>query len=309
MKENINNAPKDITLNQIRYFVRTADLESMTETAAEFFVAQSAISTAISQLERSVGHTLFLRLRSRGVTLTDQGKTFYAYARGILNSVDEALNSLHPESLTGTLAAGFYRTLAPFWLPQVFEDIAYHHPELEILIREVDGDQIEHLLHRREIEMAFAYNFDYGQHTEFDPITEAPIYAGVSEKSPLALRQSVTLDELAKAPLILLNLGKSANYFLSIFHEAQLRPRVHQRFESFEVVRAMVARGHGYTILNQRPTHDLAPGGGRIVRLPIEGVTSHLQVGIVRRAGEPTSRKAQVFTEACRTALASDIAQ
>lgn len=279
----------------------------MTETAAEFFVAQSAISTAIGQLERSVGHALFLRLRSRGVTLTDQGKTFYSYARGILNSVDEAFNSLHPTSLTGTLAAGFYQTLAPFWLPQVFEDIAHRHPELEVSIREVDGDQIEQLLQRREIEMALAYNFDYGQHIDFDPIIEAPIYAGVSEKSPLVSRHSITLEELSKEPLILLNLGKSANYFLSIFHEAQLRPRVHQRFESFEVVRAMVARGHGYTILNQRPTHDLAPDGGRIVRLPIEGVTSHLQVGVVRRAGEPVSRKAQVFAEACRTALSSDI--
>lgn len=297
------NAPSDLTLNQVRYFVRVAELGSMTETAAEMFVAQSAISTAIAHLETTLGHKLFVRQRSRGVVLTEQGTTFYAAAQTILRSVDDAVHSLSPERLTGQLAAGCFTTLAPFWLPTVYEGLTSAHPALDVRIREVTGDQVEQLLLRRELEVALTYSFDYGRSIDFERLSEAPVYAAVGEGSHLAGRSTVSLEELADEPLILLNMGKSANYFLSIFQDAHLQPRVHERFESFEVVRSMVARGHGYTILNQRPAHDLTNDGGRIVRLPIDGVRSYLQIGVAHRADETLSRKGQVFIEACRSIL------
>ena len=116
---------------------------------------------------------------------------------------------------------------------------------------------------------------------------------------------TVTLAELAREPLILLDLGKSTNYFLSIFRDAHLTPCIHQRFESFEVVRSMVARGHGYTILNQRPAHNMTNDGFRIVRLPITDSRSLLQMGIAHRAEEPLSRKGEAFLEQCRQMLAT----
>ncbi|WGW11552.1 LysR family transcriptional regulator [Saxibacter everestensis] len=296
-------AQSALTLSQIRYFVRTAELGSMTATAAEMYVVQSAVSTAIAQLETTVGCKLFIRQRTRGVVLTEQGRTFYAAALGILNAVDDAIDSLEPERLTGSLVAGCFTTLAPFWLPKVFERLRSNYPDLNVRIREVTGEQVEQLLHQREMEVVLTYGFDYGRDIDFVQLSEAPLYAAVSEDSHLAGRESVSLEELVSEPLILLDMGKSTNYFLSIFHDAHLRPQVHQRFESYEVVRSMVARGHGYTILNQRPAHDLTNDGGRIVRLRIAGVRSYLQVGVAHRNGEPLSRKGQAFVDECRDLL------
>ncbi|WP_026820739.1 LysR family transcriptional regulator [Arthrobacter castelli] len=292
-----------LTLNQIRYFVRAAELGSMTATAAEIFVAQSAVSTAIAQLEGTVGCQLFIRQRSRGIVLTEQGRTFYAAALDILNTVDEAVDSLKPERLTGSLVAGCFTTLAPFWLPGVYESLQSAYPDLNVRIREVTGEQVEQLLQRREMEVILTYGFDYGRDIDFEQLSEAPVYAAVSEHSHLAGREVVSLEELAPEPLILLDMGKSTNYFLSIFHDAHLRPQIHQRFESYEVVRSMVARGHGYTILNQRPVHDLTNDGGRIVRLPITGTRSYLQVGVAHRAGETLSRRGQAFIDESREVL------
>lgn len=295
----------DLTLNQIRYFARTAELGSMTDTAAEMFVAQSAVSTAIAHLERSVGCKLFLRQRSRGVVLTEQGRTFYAAALSILDSVDDAVDALKSEQLTGSLIAGCFTTLAPFWLPEVHENLTTVYPGLNVRIREVTGEQVEQVLLRREVEVVLTYGFDYGRGIDFQQLSEAPIYAAVAEHSHLARRGSVSLEELSEESLILLDLGKgTTNYFLSLFRDAHLRPRIHERFESYEVVRSMVARGHGYTILNQRPAHDLTNDGGKLVRLPIEGVRSYLQIGVAHRAGEQLSRKGQAFMEECRALFA-----
>ncbi|WP_150460830.1 LysR family transcriptional regulator [Nesterenkonia ebinurensis] len=294
----------DITLAQLRYFVRTAELGSMTEAAGELFIAQSAISTAIAHLEEAVGYTLLVRLRSKGVALTEQGKNFYAASQHVLNSVDEAIDSLHPGRLGGSLIAGCFTTLAPSWLPEVYDSLTTVHPDLDVRIREMTAEQIEYSLLRRELEVALTYDFDYGREISFEQLCEAPIYAAVPEHSHLAGRKSVILQELAKEPLILLDMGKSTNYFLSLFRHAQLQPRIHQRFESVEVLRSMVARGHGYTILNQRPAHDLTNDGGRIVRLEIEDATSQLEIGVAHRAGEQLSRKGQAFIDECRTIFA-----
>lgn len=295
-----------LTLTQLRYFARVAELGSMTAAADELFVAQSAVSTAMHQLEKTLGATLFIRRRSRGVLLTEQGHAFHTAALRVLDSVDEAVGALSPGQLSGSLTAGCFTTLAPYWLPEVLERLQSSSPGLTCTIREVTGDQVVSLLQRREIEVALTYDFDYGRGIDFERITEAPIYAAVAADDPLARRTSVTLAELASRPLVLLDMDKSTNYFLSLFRDAHLRPLIHQRFESMEVVRSMVARGHGYTILNQRPAHDLTNDGRTLVRLPIDGVRSRLQTGVAHRSGEPLSRKGQAFLDACRDTLSQE---
>lgn len=295
----------DLTLTQLRYFVRATELGSMTATAEELFIAQSAVSTAIAQLEQSVGCALLVRQRARGVVPTEQGKVFYRSATKILGEVDDAINSLDPGRLTGTLAAGCFTTLAPFFLPETFERIDAAYPELTVRITELTGEEVASMLIRREVEAVLTYGFDYGREVGFVRLTEAPVYAAVAESHPLAGRETVSLAELSEEPLILLDLGKSTNYFLSIFRDAHLTPRIHQRFESFEVVRSMVARGHGYTILNQRPAHDMTNDGLRIVRLPLRDSRSLLQIGVAHRADEPLSRKGEAFIDECRKMLAA----
>ncbi|WP_460682580.1 LysR substrate-binding domain-containing protein [Nesterenkonia populi] len=294
----------DITLAQIRYFVRVAELGSMTEAAHEMYVAQSAVSSAVSHLEQSVGATLLIRHRSKGVALTEQGRTFYGAAQKILHSVDDAFDALNPGRLAGALIAGCFTTLAPFWLPEVHDSLTSLYPDLDVRIREMTAGEIEEALLRRDIEVALTYGFDYGREVGFERFREAPIYAAVAAHSGLAQRKKVTLQELAEEPLLLLDMGKSTNYFLSLFRDVRLQPRIHQRFESVEVLRSMVARGHGYTILNQRPAHDMTNDGGQIVRLEIQGARSFLQIGVAYRLGEELSRKGQAFVEECRAIFA-----
>lgn len=291
----------NFTLNQLRYFTRTVELGSMSATAEAMFVAQSAVSMSISQLEKSLGCRLLVRHRARGVTTTEQGRSFYLAANRILTEIDAALIALDPDHLQGTLLAGCFTTLAPFFLPALHETITSSHPNLSLQISEVPSETIAELLSQRALEAVLTYGFDYGRDVEFTPVTTAEVYVAVSEHHPLARRNSVTVAELVDEPLILLDLGKSTAYFLDLFSGLGLTPQVHQRFGSFEVVRSMVARGHGYTILNQHPAHNLTYDGLRIARIPLETPSPPLRIGVAHRAGEPLSKRGQAFIDACRT--------
>lgn len=293
-------ASKDmVSLVQLKYFIRVADLRSMSKAAEELFVAQSAVSTAIAQLERNLKVQLFIRRRSKGVALTEIGKSFYKSAIEIFATLDSAVDSLNSGTIQGTLTAGFFTTLAQFYLPSVMEEIGEEFPDVDIDFREFSADQMVEALDAREIEVALAYDFDYGQSVDFIPICEASLYAAVGKNHKFSDYKSIKMRELAEEPFILLDLGKSSSYFLSVFYRVGLRPEVKHRFGSFETVRSMVARGHGFTVLNQAPAHDLTNEGLELVRIPIEDAGFGLLMGLVCRRGESFSKKASLFYEVC----------
>jgi len=67
----------------------------------------------------------------------------------------------------------------------------------------------------------------------------------------------------------------------------------------------MVARGHGFTLLNQRPVHDLTYDGGRLVVIELEEEAGRL--GVVLASAQPISTlslRAQAFVAQCRVVVA-----
>ncbi len=68
-----------LSFRQIRYFVATAELGQISQAAIDLSISQSAITTAIKDLERIVGASLFLRT-SHGMDLTPAGRQFLSHA-------------------------------------------------------------------------------------------------------------------------------------------------------------------------------------------------------------------------------------
>ena len=72
------------TLVQLHYFAAAVEYGSMTAAARELMVSQSAISTAIAQLEKALGVTLVLRHHAHGLALTEAGRAFHSELRAFL---------------------------------------------------------------------------------------------------------------------------------------------------------------------------------------------------------------------------------
>jgi len=53
--------------------------------------------------------------------------------------------------------------------------------------------------------------------------------------------------------------------FLSLFAERGLEPLIRHRSTGFETVRALVAAGEGFAVLNQKPSHDTTYTGQPVV--------------------------------------------
>jgi DNA-binding transcriptional LysR family regulator len=79
----------DVTFERMRTFVRVAERGSLSAVARELGVGQSTITRHLRELEEAVGVPLLSRT-TRRVTMTDEGKRYYANSVQILRLVEQA---------------------------------------------------------------------------------------------------------------------------------------------------------------------------------------------------------------------------
>jgi DNA-binding transcriptional LysR family regulator len=108
-----------ISLKQLRYFIAAAELGQISQAAVELNVSQSAVTSAIQQLERIIGNRLFDR-NPNGVSLTANGNRFLPRARNILAAVNEAISiqAAAGSGVSGKVRVGVTYTVAGYFMPQ-----------------------------------------------------------------------------------------------------------------------------------------------------------------------------------------------
>ncbi|MGB3387156.1 MAG: LysR family transcriptional regulator, partial [Pseudaminobacter sp.] len=81
---------------QLRYFIKIAELKSLSRAAETLDLTQSGISRQLGSLEAHVGKPLFFRT-GRGVELTTAGEQLFAAAKPAYASIDETLDTIRDQ--------------------------------------------------------------------------------------------------------------------------------------------------------------------------------------------------------------------
>lgn len=280
----------DFTLRQLSYLVATADAGTIAQAAQELRVSPSALSDALTELERIVGTRLLVRRRAHGVSLTPIGAQAVTQARTILAAARELETSLTapPGVLAGPITIGCYPTLAPTILPAFLEDFSRLHPQVELHIREATHDQLEGKLESGEIDVAFVYELLVPGVPNRESLFSLPAHVLLSAEDPLA-GGPVNLKDLIDRDLILLDKPPSSEHTLSLFHEQGLSPKIRHRTSSYEAVRTLVGRGLGYGILVQRPRNSASYEGRPLVMCEITPPVTPVGVDVIWSATVPPS--------------------
>ena len=79
-----------MTLTQLRYLMTIAKTGSFNKAAEQLYVSQPSLTSAVKELERELGITLFYR-SGRGVTLTGDGTEFLLYAKQLYGQYEDIL--------------------------------------------------------------------------------------------------------------------------------------------------------------------------------------------------------------------------
>jgi DNA-binding transcriptional LysR family regulator len=292
----------NLTLVQLRYFVAAAELGSMTGASKQLMVAQSALSAAVAHVERELGVQLLVRHHAKGLTLTGAGERFLVEAKDLLAHAAEVADSGRglAASLTGELSVGCFITVAPFCLPGLLLDFTTANPEVDISIVEGEIEAVQSALLVGACDLALVYDTGLAPGIETELLATAEPYALLPIDHSLAKNDAVRLADLALEPMVMLDLPHSREYFLSLIRGAGVEPRIRFRTTSFETVRGMVGRGHGYSILNLRPAGDLTYDGEKVAVRRLRDDVAPLSLVLARRRGARQTRRALAFAASCR---------
>jgi LysR family nitrogen assimilation transcriptional regulator len=151
---------------QLRYFVAIAEYGAFSKAAENTFVAQSALSHQLAQLEDELGARLFHRSR-RGVELTEAGRIFLTHAVSILRQIEDARGSVRSSlgQLTGKVVFGVPQSVSNALALPLLQEVRKRYPQIELeLTEELTGNLTQQL---RTGQLNLAVLFDEGQLGEF----------------------------------------------------------------------------------------------------------------------------------------------
>lgn len=290
-----------ITLKAMEYFTAALRHGNISKAAAELNIAASAISAAIDQLEAEFDLTLVTRQRARGIQATASGRDVALKCTRLLEEYRSLLSEGVDlkQSLKGVLRIGYYAPIAPAFLPQILDGFLPEESAVSLDLVECDNDQAQEGLLDGSFDVILFVAEDVQPMVSYDRLFAAPPYCLLPEAHPLAQLPSVSMAQIGREPLIVLNRPVAASYYEGLFQPGGRRAPVVAYANSTEMVRSLVAAGRGCAILNMRPLTSESYGGAKVVERPISDALPPLTLAIGYDKSRPR-RSVQGFVTACK---------
>lgn len=198
-------------LRQLKYFVKVAETLSFSEAAKILCITQSTLSQQIKQLETELG-TMLLTRTSHSVALTEAGAGILPCARETISMADlcvARINDLN-NMAAGTLNIGVTYSFSPI-LTESLIVFRKQFPHIKLNIFYKPMAELMDMLRERTVDFALAFKPSENiEGVESHIIFQNYLAGIVSHTHPLADRQSITLDELARYELALPAAGLQA---------------------------------------------------------------------------------------------------
>ncbi|SDE70457.1 LysR family transcriptional regulator [Ruegeria marina] len=290
----------NFTLKQLRYVEAAGRLHSIAKAAAELSISQSSITAAIDSLESWLDFDLFVRTPAKGIQPTLAGADTLELIRNFLEQArqfDAELRSVGGDT-AGLVRIGCYATAAPAFLPPILRSINRDFPQMSVQVLEGNMEAIATFLDEGKADLAFTYPRVLHAGHDFLPLFQPPPFALISTDDPMSEKMSVTLKELSRKPMILLDLPLTRDYFVSLFNASDCTPHIAHSTRSAEIARALVSGGFGYTILNIRP-QPYQDENARYRAVPISDASEVEWFGIATVANVRRPKIVQTFMDVC----------
>ena len=272
-------------LRSLNYFVRIAELGSITRAAAHLHVAQPALTRHVQRLEDELNVALFTRA-NRGVRLTEAGQKLLDGATRILRDVERTGDEIRAQDAhpSGKIVLGITPTLCPVLVPDLFARMRLGYPMIELKVMHAGMVRLEEFVIDGRVDIALLSELSRSRLIVSTRLAE--------EEMVLVTRPgarppgTVDGDELRATPLILGDGLRAAMDALLAGQGIELT--VDTELNDHETIRLMVQQGAGAAVLPlSSVSKECARGLIEAHRITETGIYRTLALGV--RAGRNAS--------------------
>ena len=295
-----------MTLQQIRYMITIAETGSLGKAAEKLYVSQPSLTSAVKEMEKELGMTLFHR-GSRGVTLTTDGLRLLPYARqveGQYLNLMEAFGKIEKRKTHFAVSTQHYSFAVKAFVEMVKE---FDTAEYEFAVRETKTAEIisDVAGFRSEIGIIYLNDFNRKSLTKllhsngivFHPLTKCAAYVYLWKGHPLAGKDKITFDELADYPCLSFEQGDNSSFY---FAEEILSTNDYQRVikanDRATMLNLMIGL-NGYTLCSGIICEEL--NGSDYIAVPFDDETTEgaMEIGYITLKNVILSEMAEIYIE------------
>lgn len=260
-------------LRQLRCLIAVTDTLHFGRAAQNLDMLPASLGRHIKLLEDSLGTRLLIRT-TRNVSLTEAGRTFVEAARDIVEQADrlEASFRENRQDQASILRIGAIDSAAAGLMPQLLPHFRELHSDIDVELLEQKTIRLVPRLLSGRLDIAIVRPPEVRDaRLVYHHLFYETAVVAVPEDHPLATRKTVTVEDMADAPLIVPERNSrphSHDLTMKLFLEAGLTARVAQIAEEKQTIVSLVSTGIGLAIV-PRWASRLAVGGVSFVSLEL----------------------------------------
>jgi DNA-binding transcriptional LysR family regulator len=244
-----------IDLQHLRYAVAAADHGSFRRAADVLLIKQSTFSRCISQLEHSLGMTVFERF-SGGVRATTAGRHFLRTARSIVEQMDSLVNNTYRvgRGEAGRLSVGFYTSISAGNLLATLVDYKRRFSQIDVCLKESSRVRLVTALRNGALDIAIVTSelpllADQGM-----PLWSERILLASLEGHPLASRDVLYWTDLRGETVLLSQYDPGReleDLLMSKLVSPEDRPKIARHDVSRGIIKSLIAAGFGVSLVTE----------------------------------------------------------
>ena len=275
-----------IDLTSLQLFVAVCERGSIGKAAEQEFLATSAVSKRLSDLETTVGSRLLYRT-ARGATPTPAGQSLLHHARSVLFSLDKMQGELseYADGVRGHVRVHANISAIVQFLPEDLGTFIRAHEQVKIDLEEHLSTEVIRAVQEGAADLGICHTGTAGQTTGLqtrpyrrDRLARVvPRNHALVDREPLAFVDSLDWDHVGLHANSSIHLAMNA-----AAHAAGKSIRLRIRVTGLDAMCRMIHNGLGVGLMPQR-AFELMHGVSDLVCLPLVDRWTHRQIDLIAR--------------------------
>ncbi|MFW2372418.1 MAG: hydrogen peroxide-inducible genes activator [Gammaproteobacteria bacterium] len=294
-----------ISIKQLTYALAVEKTLHFKKAAELCHISQSALSTALTELEKQLGLQIFER-DNKKVLVTPIGREVLNQARKIILQVEdlEHLADKQKAPLSFPITVGVIPTIAPFLLPAIFPSLNKLFPQAQINVVEEQTHILVDMVRSGEIDtaiIALPYPCEGLLTLEF---WQEDFYWVTLKDNEHAQQKEITSDEITQSNLMLLKEGHCLkDQILDVCKLSEQTANHGFGATSLTTLVQMVLGNLGTTLIPAMAKKQLISGNKKLSVVHLDEPGPHRRIAFILRPNYTRLSSIEALIEVCKNTL------
>ena len=297
-----------MTIQQLYYVIVVSETGTLSKAAEVLYISQPSLSSAVQELEKELGFSLFHR-SGHGMSLTNDGLEFISYARQVYHQYEILLEKYGKTGIRKKkfgISTQHYSFAVKSFVEMVKQ---FNTAEYEFAIRETKTREVIEDVHTAKSEIGVIYLSDFNRKIvttllksndlEFHKLIDCNAYVYLWKYHPLAKCSSIRFEQLADYPCLSFEQGNESSFYLAEeILSTEEYPRTIKANDRATMLNLMIGL-NGYTLCSGIICEEL--NGTDYVAVPFEAdnekPNSQMEIGYIVKKNMILSQMGELYID------------